>query len=72
MKLRNCRSPGTVMALASLALPGLAQAHPGHAATSGLVDVLLHYPWTLGLVALAGAWAWRAGDARRAARRRRR
>lgn len=36
-----------------LAVPLGAAAHPGHAPVQGVLDVLLHQPWTLGALLLA-------------------
>lgn len=37
-----------------LATPLGAAAHPGHAPVQGVLDTLLHQPWTLGALLLAG------------------
>lgn len=58
--------------LTTLALPGAALAHPGHAPLAGLPDLLLHHPWTALLVLALGVGGVRVLGARRARARSRR
>ncbi len=58
--------------LTTLALPGAALAHAGHAPLAGLPDLLLHHPWTVLLVLALGIGGLRLLGAQRARARSRR
>ncbi|MFP5464455.1 MAG: hypothetical protein ACLGHR_06785 [Gammaproteobacteria bacterium] len=57
--------------LGTLAVPGLAFAHSGHAPLAGLPDLLLHHPWTALLMLGLGLGGLCLHGVRRARSRRR-
>jgi membrane protein implicated in regulation of membrane protease activity len=66
------KNTAITLLLGTLALPGLAFAHSGHAPLAGLPDLLLHHPWTALLVLALGVGGLSLLGAQRARARSRR